>query len=110
MTKINRREFLTLAGTATLGIASNRCSVNGTDSKDITGEHFDPWLEINMKNIAWNVAQVRKRIDNRPIMAVIKCNAYGHGLVGFAKVLEKQNIQQFAVVKVQEAVSLREME
>lgn len=99
---------MTLAGTATLGIASNKYSVNGTDAKDITGEHFDPWLEINMKNIAWNVAQVRKRIDNRPIMAVIKCNAYGHGLVGFAKVLEKQNIQQFAVVKVQEAVSLRE--
>ena len=40
-------------------------------------------------------------------MAVIKCNGYGHGLVGTAKALEKLNIQHFAVVKVPEAVDLR---
>lgn len=108
MAKVDRREFLAVAGIAPLGLAFSKHLPNSMDSKDTPNELFDPWLEINTKNIAWNVAQVRKRVDNRPIMAVIKCNAYGHGLVGFAKVLEKQNIQQFAVVKVQEAVSLRE--
>lgn len=72
------------------------------------GELVGPWLEINTENLAWNVSQVRKRAGNRPIMAVVKCNAYGHGTVGIAKVLEKQGIRRFAVVKVQEAAALRE--
>lgn len=71
-------------------------------------EQYDPWLEINTRNLAWNVAQVRKIVGDMPIMAVVKCNAYGHGTVGVAKALEQQGIDQFAVVKVQEALALRE--
>ncbi len=108
MAKVNRREFLAMAGIAPLGMVFSKRLPNTMDSKDIPGKLFDPWLEINTKNLAWNVSQTRKRVNNRPIMAVIKCNAYGHGLVGTARVLEKQNIQQFAVVKVPEALSLRE--
>ncbi len=108
MTKINRREFLALAGMAPVGLAFSNHLPKTNDSENTPGELFDPWLEINTKNLAWNVEQVRNRIENRPIMAVIKCNGYGHGLIGIAQALEKQNIQQFAVVKVPEAVSLRE--
>ncbi len=71
-------------------------------------EFVDPWLEINTKNLAWNVSQTRKRVGHKPIMAVVKCNAYGHGTVGIAQVLEQHGIRQFATVKVQEAVALRE--
>ena len=70
-------------------------------------EQVDPWLEINIPHLKWNVAQVQKHVGATPIMAVVKCNAYGHGAVGIAKILETQGIQQFAVVKVQEAVLLR---
>ncbi|UCC49333.1 MAG: alanine racemase, partial [Gemmatimonadota bacterium] len=69
---------------------------------------FDPWIEINLDNLAWNLSQVRRRVSNRPVMVVIKANAYGHGLVGVAQFLERQNVRHFAVGKVQEAVSLRE--
>jgi alanine racemase len=68
----------------------------------------DTWLEINLENIAWNLAQIRRRIGNRPVMAVIKANAYGHGLVETGKFLEKQNIRYLAVGKFQEALKLRE--
>jgi len=71
-------------------------------------EQFDPWLEINTKNLAWNISQVREMVGDKPIMAVVKCNAYGHGTVGVAKKLEKQGVRQFAVVKLQEAAALRE--
>ena len=40
-------------------------------------------------------------------MAVIKGNAYGHGLVEVGKFLEKINIDSIAVGKLQEAVELR---
>jgi len=69
---------------------------------------FDPWLEIDTNHIGWNVDQVRKKIGPTPIMAVIKCNAYGHGIVGVAKALQKKKIDRFAVAKVHEAVCLRE--
>jgi alanine racemase len=71
-------------------------------------DQVDPWLEIKIPHLKWNVAQVQKHVGETPIMAVVKCNAYGHGAVGIAKILEAQGIQQFAVVKVQEAVLLRE--
>jgi len=108
MTKVNRREFLTLAGTVPLGFTFRKHLPSPMAYKNYSDGLLDPWIEINTKNMAWNLSQIRKRVGARPVMAVIKCNAYGHGLVGVAKSLEKQNIQHFAVVKVQEAVSLRD--
>jgi alanine racemase len=58
--------------------------------------------------MVWNVAQIRQRVNGRPIMAVIKCNAYGHGLVETGRLLEKQRINFLAVGKFQEAFRLRE--
>ncbi len=68
---------------------------------------FDPWLEIDRKLVKENVSQVQKRVGSRPIMAVIKCNAYGHGLVEFSRALSDCGVRHFAVVKVREALDLR---
>jgi alanine racemase len=105
---VDRREFVALAGTAPLGLAWSANRQHVAVPAGAPDDLFDPWLEINTANVAWNVSQVRKRVGNRPILAVIKCNAYGHGIVEFAGLLEKQGIKDFAVVKVQEALALRE--
>lgn len=68
---------------------------------------MDPWIEVDLRNITHNLNQIRKIVHPRPVMAVIKANAYGHGLVETAKFLEKQNIRFLAVGKVQEALQLR---
>ena len=73
----------------------------------LSAEHFAVWIELDMENLAWNVKETRKRIGQRPILAVVKCNAYGHGLLEIGKGLEKNDIRHFAVVKVREALSLR---
>lgn len=104
--KVPRREFLKIAAATPLVYPLSTNSL--PNYTNITDEHFDPWLELNIKNLAWNVSQVRKRIENRPIMAVVKCNGYGHGVVEIAKAFEEQQINHFAVVKVPEAVVLRE--
>jgi alanine racemase len=108
MKKVDRREFVALAGTAPLALAWTGPSDKSKTPTEGPDDLFDPWLEIESSHVAWNVAQVRKRVENRPILAVIKCNAYGHGIVEFARLLEKQGIRNFAVVKVQEALALRE--
>jgi len=70
---------------------------------------FDPWVEVHRGNLAHNVAEIRKRAGNRPILAVIKNNGYGAGVANVARLLEpSEAIQGFAVVKLQEAAALRE--
>ena len=73
MTTVNRRNFLTLAGTAPIGLALAKCTSDNQYEIQIDSANMvDPWLEMNTKNLAWNVKQVQQRIENRPIMAVIK--------------------------------------
>ena len=68
---------------------------------------FDGWIELNTENLGWNLERIRKRV-NVPVMAVIKANGYGHGLVEVAVFLERNNIDHLLVGKLQEAYELRD--
>jgi alanine racemase len=71
-------------------------------------ERFDPGVEVIPAALAHNVAQVR-RLTGRPILAVVKNNAYGLDLVHAARLLEPMDpIEGFAVVRTAEAIALRE--
>lgn len=108
MKDVDRRAFLKRAGAASVGLAvwSNASAETSTSTPADQGA--DAWLEVDLGNLAWNLDQIRRRVNNRPVMAVIKANAYGHGLVEVGKALEKQQIGYLAVGKVQEALRLRE--
>ena len=108
MKDVDRRAFLKRAGAASVGLAvwGNASSEASPPTRASRGA--DAWLEIDLKHMAWNLEQIRKRVNNRPVMAVIKANAYGHGLVEVGKALQKQQISYLAVGKVQEALRLRE--
>ena len=67
----------------------------------------DPRIEVNLTHIRWNLSQIRNRVQV-PVMAVVKANAYGHGLVDTSKALEKAGAHSLMVGKLQEAVALRE--
>ena len=70
---------------------------------------FDPWIEISAANLAHNVAEVARRVAPRPILAVVKNNGYGLGVVNVARILESAAaVTGFAVVKLAEALALRE--
>jgi alanine racemase len=70
---------------------------------------FDPWIEVNAAHLRHNAQQVATRAGGRPILAVIKNNGYGLGVVQVARALEPQAaIAGFAVVKVDEAIRLRD--
>ncbi len=109
MKDVDRRAFLKRAGAASVGLAVWGNIASSTPSPRHASSTADAWLEIDLGHIAWNLAQIRKRVDDRPVMAVIKANAYGHGLVEVGKTLEKQQIDYLAVGKVQEALRLREL-
>ncbi|MEG0391370.1 MAG: alanine racemase [Anaerovoracaceae bacterium] len=67
------------------------------------------WVEINLDNLDYNIQQIQTKIgENTKIIGVIKADAYGHGALEVAKVLEKNGVKIFAVATLQEAITLRE--
>ncbi len=67
------------------------------------------WAEINLNSIIHNYQEVRRLVGPQvKIMAVVKANAYGHGVLEVAKTLGKAGADRFAVGLLNEAVQLRE--
>ncbi len=70
---------------------------------------FDPWVEVHEANVRHNVSEISRRVSGRPIMAVIKNNGYGAGIVNIARILEPlSEVAGLAVVKLAEAMILRD--
>lgn len=65
------------------------------------------WAEIDRDALRHNARVVRERIGNAEMLAVVKANAYGHGLMGVAETLAEQ-AQLFGVANLEEAIALRE--
>src|SRR5207248_6591823 len=65
------------------------------------------WAEIDRDALRHNAKVARERIGNAEMLAVVKANAYGHGLMGVAETLAEQ-VQLFGVANLEEAVALRE--
>lgn len=64
--------------------------------------------EINLSNLLHNLKQVRSMIaPGCRILAVVKANAYGHGIVEVSRELEKAGVDMFGVAIVEEGICLR---
>src|SRR4029453_16441993 len=66
------------------------------------------WAEIDRGALRHNAQVVRDRIGSAEMLAVVKANAYGHGLNGVAETLADE-AQLFGVANVTEAIALREV-
>jgi alanine racemase len=109
---ITRRGFLaggiTMAGAAAVSAAGTGPQVasGGATSVD---QSFDPWVEVNGANLRHNVSEIGRHVGGRPVLAVIKNNGYGLGVVNAARLLEPlQAVSGLAVVKLDEAIRLRD--
>ncbi|HHV96983.1 MAG TPA: alanine racemase [Clostridiaceae bacterium] len=66
------------------------------------------WAEINLDNIAHNVREVKRIVNNRTaILGVVKADAYGHGAIEIAKTLVENGVTHLAVSMLDEAIQLR---
>jgi alanine racemase len=64
------------------------------------------WAEINLQSLLHNVAIVRRQCGRAGVMAIVKANAYGHGLAGVVRALAG-HVEMFGVANVHEALSVR---
>ncbi len=117
---MKRREFMrcmSLGGGAGLAVAGCRDLRESRDSpaidpavraEPISGPYgsLDPRIEVDLENIGWNLERIRE-LAKVPVLAVVKANAYGHGLVDVGKFLEGRGVSGLMVGKLSEAHELR---
>jgi alanine racemase len=65
------------------------------------------WAEIDLNNLASNFNEIRNRVGDVKVMAVVKANAYGHGAVQCARRLVKEGAEWFGVALPEEGIELR---
>lgn len=68
----------------------------------------DTQLEISMDNAFHNIDCLKSLNCDKKVKAIVKANAYGHGLVSFSYILEKyKKVDSFGVSNLDEALALR---
>ena len=63
------------------------------------------WAEINVKALSHNLSIVRQHAGNAQVLAILKANAYGHGLSRIATELD--GVDAIGVARLDEALALR---
>jgi len=66
------------------------------------------WAEINLEAVKHNLGCIKELVDpGVGVMAVVKANAYGHGIEEVSRVLVENGVDYLGVATVDEALSLR---
>ncbi|MCX7874574.1 MAG: alanine racemase [Melioribacteraceae bacterium] len=64
-------------------------------------------VEVDLTTIRKNFNEIKKLIGNVKIMPILKANAYGHGLVRIAKLMEELKADYIGVAVLEEGILLR---
>ncbi len=78
-----------------------------TDNMNPGAEIYSTWCEIDLDVLSQNVRYLKKR-SGTGMMAVVKANGYGHGLVPAARAARLGGADWLGVARLEEAVWLRE--
>ncbi len=63
-------------------------------------------IRVDLPAIGHNLAQIRAHV-RVPVMAIVKADAYGHGLVPVARYLAAQGVDHLGVAFLEEGIALR---
>lgn len=65
---------------------------------------------IDLTAVDHNIGQIRKKIGGKKIMAIVKANAYGHGILEIAQRMVHNGVDYIGVGFLEEAIFLRQNE
>lgn len=65
-------------------------------------------LVVDLDQLAHNLAAIRQHVGPRKVLAVVKANAYGHGLVPVARLYETLGVDGLGVAYLEEGIRLRQ--
>lgn len=71
--------------------------------------YHNSWIEISKKNLIHNIKLHRRFLKKKTkLIAVVKSNAYGHGMIIVSKILDAlKDVDIIATVNLEEAIELR---
>lgn len=69
--------------------------------------HAKTWIEVSRKALRHNAAALRRLVEPAGLMAVVKANAYGHGLTETVQALGSRDVAWFGVDSLEEALTVR---
>lgn len=76
---------------------------------EIANDKYRTWIEISKSAVKNNYRTFRKLLRPRTkLLGVVKSNAYGHGLIGFSKILEHLGVDWLGVDSITEGLALRQ--
>ena len=62
---------------------------------------------VDLDALSYNFRNIRAKVGPSKIMAIVKANAFGHGLLRIATELEKLGVDQLGVAFLEEGIALR---
>ncbi|MEW6508756.1 MAG: alanine racemase [Bacteroidota bacterium] len=65
-------------------------------------------VEVDLKQLAENFTTIKKHTSPSKVMAVLKANAYGNGLVRVAELMQQLNADYLGVAVLEEGILLRQ--
>ncbi len=65
------------------------------------------WVEVSLSRLEHNLGVVSRLAEGRPIIGVVKADAYGHGLEPIVSRLRRCGVQSFGVADLKEGRALR---
>ena len=78
-------------------------------NEEIQKQNLRTWIEVSQQALKNNYGVFRRLVGQKCLMmAVVKSNAYGHGLIDFSRATENLGVDWFCVDSIIEAESLRE--
>ncbi len=79
------------------------------DLQEINSPQPPVWIEVDLNAIQHNLREIRRLVGPRTqILAVVKANAYGHGLAPVAEALVEAKADLLGVASVREGIALRQ--
>ena len=73
-----------------------------------TAERYKTWVELSARNASDNIKNLRRTLhEGCAFAAVLKANAYGHGLKEYLDLLNSEHISHFAVDSLEEGIAVR---
>jgi alanine racemase len=70
--------------------------------------HRPTWAEIDLAAIKHNLDEIKRAAGHARIMAIVKANAYGHGMLEISRICHQEKVDFFGVASLDEALTLKQ--
>ncbi|MGM9992273.1 MAG: alanine racemase [Candidatus Bruticola sp.] len=74
-----------------------------------SSHRYSFWIEVNLDAIRHNYRNLRQSAPNSEILAIVKSEAYGHGLETVALTLNEEGVWGFGIANIDEGRRLRRL-